>query len=201
MSTRGTFVAALSVVCVLLGQQVYSQRGMGMQGRGSAGWGPGTPYARMYDPKTVETVSGAVASVETLTPMQGMGAGLHLLLNTDKGVISVHLGPAWYLESQDVSLQPGDRVQVLRRYVILGACNPELAHRALETELAAGLLLPCNVCLWEEDGGTVVSIAKPASMFEIVKSAALQPLVGEVDQRLRSAIERIGSAARERERT
>jgi hypothetical protein len=113
MRTRRTFVAALSaVVCLVLGQQVYGQRGMGMQGRGSAGWGPGTPYARMYDQKTVETISGEVASLETLTPMQGMGAGLHLLLKTDKGVISVHLGPAWYLENQDVSLQPGDRVQV-----------------------------------------------------------------------------------------
>jgi uncharacterized protein (DUF302 family) len=79
-----------------------------------------------------------------------------------------------------------------RRYVILGACNPELAHRALDTELAVGLLLPCNVCLWEEEGGTVVSIAKPPAMFEIVKNAALQPLVGEVDQRLRRAIEQIG---------
>lgn len=76
--------------------------------------------------------------------------------------------------------------------MILGACNPELAHRALETELAVGLLLPCNVCLWEEEGGTVVSIAKPAAMFEIVKSPALQPLVGEVDKRLRRAIEHIG---------
>jgi uncharacterized protein (DUF302 family) len=82
-----------------------------------------------------------------------------------------------------------------RRYVILGACNPELAHRALETELAVGLLLPCNVCLWEEEGGTVVSIAKPAAMFEIVKSAALQPLVSDVDQRLRRAIEQIGATA------
>jgi uncharacterized protein (DUF302 family) len=82
-----------------------------------------------------------------------------------------------------------------RRYVILGACNPGLAHRALETELAVGLLLPCNVCLWEEDGGTVVSIAKPAAMFEIVKSAALQPIVDEVDQRLRRAIEQIGATA------
>ena len=80
-----------------------------------------------------------------------------------------------------------------RRYVILGACNPELAHRALETELAVGLLLPCNVCLWEEEGGgTVVSIAKPVAMFEIVKSAALQPVVDEVDQRLRRAIEQVG---------
>jgi uncharacterized protein (DUF302 family) len=82
-----------------------------------------------------------------------------------------------------------------RRYVILGACNPELAHRALGTDLAVGLLLPCNVCLWEEDGGTVVSIAKPAAMFEIVKSDALQPLVGEVDQRLRRAMEQVGATA------
>lgn len=80
-----------------------------------------------------------------------------------------------------------------RRYVILGACNPELAHRALGTDLAVGLLLPCNVCLWEEDGGTVVSIAKPAAMFEVVKNPALQPLVGEVDQRLSRAIEQIGA--------
>ena len=82
-----------------------------------------------------------------------------------------------------------------RRYVILGACNPGLAHRALETELAVGLLLPCNVCLWEEDRGTVVSIAKPAAMFEIVKSAALQPIVDEVDQRLSLAIAQIGATA------
>ncbi len=82
-----------------------------------------------------------------------------------------------------------------RRYVILGACNPELAHRALETELGVGLLLPCNVCLWEEEGGTVVSIVKPVAMFEIVKNAALQPLVGEVDQRLRRAFEQIGASA------
>jgi len=84
-----------------------------------------------------------------------------------------------------------------RRYVILGACNPGLAHRALETELAVGLLLPCNVCVWEEEGGTVVSIAKPAAMFEIVKSAVLQPIVDEVDQRLSRAIEQIGATAGE----
>ena len=85
--------------------------------------------------------------------------------------------------------------QDFRRYVILGACNPELAHRALETELAVGLLLPCNVCLWEEEGGTVVSIAKPEAMFEIVKSAALQPLAAEVDARLRNVIAQLGAGA------
>ena len=80
-----------------------------------------------------------------------------------------------------------------RRYVILGACNPELAHRALDADLAVGLLLPCNVCVWEEDGGTVVSIIKPAAMFAVVKNAQLEPLVGEVDLRLRLALTDIGT--------
>lgn len=79
--------------------------------------------------------------------------------------------------------------QEFRRYVILGACNPHLAHRALETELGIGLLLPCNVCVWEEEGGSVVSIARPEAMFELVKNPALQPIVEDADQRLRRALD------------
>ena len=78
-----------------------------------------------------------------------------------------------------------------RRYVILGACNPQLAHQALEAELGIGLLLPCNVCVWEEDGGSVVSIARPEAMFEIVKNVALQAVVQEADQRLRLALDQV----------
>ena len=54
-----------------------------------------------------------------------------------------------------------------RRYVILGACNPPLAHRALSTELEIGLLLPCNAIVYEdEDGaGSVVSIVDPHAML------------------------------------
>jgi len=78
-----------------------------------------------------------------------------------------------------------------RRYVILGACNPQLAHQALEAELGIGLLLPCNVCVWDEDGGTVVSIARPDAMFEIVKSSALQPVAKEAEERLRRALDQI----------
>ena len=78
-----------------------------------------------------------------------------------------------------------------RRYVILGACNPHLAHQALEAELGIGLLLPCNVCVWENDGGSVVSIARSDAMFEIVKNGALQAVVQEADQRLRLALDQV----------
>lgn len=78
-----------------------------------------------------------------------------------------------------------------RRYVILGACNPQLAHRALEAELAIGLLLPCNVCVWEEEGGSVVSIARPEALFEMVDRDDIQPVAQEADQRLRRALDQI----------
>ena len=78
-----------------------------------------------------------------------------------------------------------------RRYLILGACNPQLAHRALEAELGIGLLLPCNVCVWEDDGGSVVSIARPDAMFDIVKNGALQAVAREAGQRLRLALDQV----------
>ena len=78
-----------------------------------------------------------------------------------------------------------------RPYVILGACNPPLAHRALTEELGIGLLLPCNVCVWEEEGGSVVSIAKPEAMFELVGRADVQPMAEEAGRRLRSALDRL----------
>ena len=82
-----------------------------------------------------------------------------------------------------------------RRYAILGACNPQLAHQALEADLGIGLLLPCNVCVWEEDGGSVVSIARPEAMFGLVNRPAVQPVAQEADQRLRRALEQIAAAA------
>ena len=81
-----------------------------------------------------------------------------------------------------------------RRYVIFGACNPQLAHRALEADLGIGLLLPCNVCVWEEEGGSVVSIARPEALFTLVDRDDVLPVAQEADRRLRRALEQIGSA-------
>lgn len=78
-----------------------------------------------------------------------------------------------------------------RRYLILGACNPHLAHQALEAELGIGLLLPCNVCVWEDGGGSVVTIARPDVMFDLVKNDALQAVAQEADRRLRLALDQV----------
>ncbi len=78
-----------------------------------------------------------------------------------------------------------------RRYVILGACNPNLAHKALSTDLGIGLLLPCNVCVWEDDRGSVVSLIKPEAMFSVVKTAGMEPLVAEADRRLTDALKQL----------
>jgi uncharacterized protein (DUF302 family) len=78
-----------------------------------------------------------------------------------------------------------------RRYVILGACNPTLAHRALKSDPQLGLLLPCNVVVQEapEGGGVVVSIADPHAMFEIVSDPGVKPIADEAAARLRRVID------------
>ena len=79
-----------------------------------------------------------------------------------------------------------------RRYVILGACNPQLAWRALSAELPVGLLLPCNVCVWEEEGGSVVSAIRPRSMFSVMQDRPeLEPVATEADERIRRALDQL----------
>jgi len=72
-----------------------------------------------------------------------------------------------------------------RPYLILGACNPSLAHRALTIDPQVGLLLPCNVVVQEAGEDVIVSIADPRAMFTASGNPALAPIVTEADQRLR----------------
>jgi uncharacterized protein (DUF302 family) len=76
-----------------------------------------------------------------------------------------------------------------RRYVILGACNPQFAHKALSAEPLIGLLLPCNVVVMERDeGGSVVAVFRPTAAFQLVENDAVQPIAGEVEERLRRVL-------------
>ena len=77
-----------------------------------------------------------------------------------------------------------------RPYVILGACNPTLAHKALSSELPIGLLLPCNVVVTEDDAGNaIVSMVNPREMFRVVENAELEAIAGEVDARIKRVVE------------
>jgi uncharacterized protein (DUF302 family) len=74
-------------------------------------------------------------------------------------------------------------------YIILGACNPPLAHRALIAEPEIGLLLPCNVIVYVDSAGiTTVSAIDPEAQFTVVGRAELAPLAREVGERLRRAL-------------
>jgi uncharacterized protein (DUF302 family) len=83
-------------------------------------------------------------------------------------------------------------------YVILGACNPKLAHAALEKEPAIGLLLPCNVVLAQDGNDVVVSAASPRAMFAVAGEAAARAIgsIGdEAEARLRRALDRLPGGA------
>jgi hypothetical protein len=110
MKKTGILIAAIFILSILLVTDSFAQRGM--MWKGSGGWGMGTQYGKMYNPKTVETINGEVVSVDKITPMKGMSYGVHMIVKTNKETISVHLGPEWYIESQDVKIMPKDKVEV-----------------------------------------------------------------------------------------
>ncbi|GAB3366416.1 MULTISPECIES: DUF302 domain-containing protein [Amycolatopsis] len=77
----------------------------------------------------------------------------------------------------------------MERYTILGACNPALAHRALEATREIGLLLPCNVVVRENGAGeTVVEAINPAVMAEVAPAAGVSEVAGEAAELLESAL-------------
>lgn len=76
-------------------------------------------------------------------------------------------------------------------YTILGACNPALAHRALGAERELGLLLPCNVIVYETEGGTRVSAMDPDIMLQLVDNPVLAEVAGEVRARLERVLENV----------
>lgn len=83
--------------------------------------------------------------------------------------------------------------QDFRPYVILGACNPHLAYRALSADASAGLLLPCNVVVEEADGGSLVRIVNPDAMMGVPgmeNQAAIQAVAADA----RAKLERVAAA-------
>jgi uncharacterized protein (DUF302 family) len=76
-------------------------------------------------------------------------------------------------------------------YVILGACNPNLAHRALTTNDNVGLLLACNVVVAETDSGSEIGIIDPTAMMGVLGTDALEPVAAEAHERLSRVLDGI----------
>lgn len=79
-----------------------------------------------------------------------------------------------------------------RKYVILGACNPPYAHRTLQTDLDVGLLLPCNVIVYEtDDKKAYVSAINPVSALQVVKKEELRKIAEEVSEKLKRVVDKV----------
>jgi uncharacterized protein (DUF302 family) len=78
-----------------------------------------------------------------------------------------------------------------KKYKILGACNPPIAHKALLAEEELGLLLPCNVIVYEKDGGSIISVFNPMTMTELVENNNIGSIAGEVKEKLQRALDAV----------
>ena len=78
-----------------------------------------------------------------------------------------------------------------RKYIILGACNPPNAYKAILTEENIGLLLPCNVIVYEKGGKTVLSVIRPTVAMQMVDNVELQKIAEAVEEQLKKAFDAI----------
>ena len=93
----------------------------------------------------------------------------------------------------DVQATMKDKLgQDMEPYVILGACNPELAHQALEIDREIGALLPCNVVVREQDSGSTVLILDPQIMATLPGRDELQPVADEASRRMDAVLTSLG---------
>lgn len=93
------------------------------------------------------------------------------------------------LTSIDVKETLKQKINVdFKKYAILGACNPPIAHKALQVEEELGLLLPCNVIVYEKDDKTRVSIFDPMVMTWIIENDNMKPIASEVQERLQRVL-------------
>lgn len=136
----------------------------------------------------------------TLAPRAGYGFGTELDLPYEETVerVKAALKTEGFgvLTTIDVRATLKEKLGVeFERYVILGACNPPLAHRALTAEHEVGLLLPCNVIVHEHGAKTVVSIIDPLQMLGFVgDNPELEQVANEANEKLLRVVESLQAA-------
>ncbi len=136
--------------------------------------------ARLPEPGFGDPVYGLTRTLEGVAYSDAVPAVKEALATEGFGVLTEIDVKATMKKKLDVEFD---------NYVILGACNPPLAHQALSAEPAIGLLLPCNVVVTEDaNGNAVVSAIDPFRMFQVVKRKDLEPMAKDVGERLRKVL-------------
>jgi len=87
------------------------------------------------------------------------------------------------------SLLKNKGIQFDKNYRLLEVCNPIAAKRALDTDIRVGLLLPCTIAVYEEDGKTRISLLKPSSLLSLIGNEELNKLGNDIEPRLKEAID------------
>ena len=109
MKKTFNLLAVFFLMVILLPMASISQE---PPGNGDGGLGKYSKFSRMYNPDTVVTVSGVVEKIENVMPFRGVSQGVHLVLKTKTEVLSVHLGPAWYINAAEMVIVSGDELDV-----------------------------------------------------------------------------------------
>ena len=107
-------ILTVIAVSLVLASSLYAQ--MSIKFRGSGEWCIGDKYQQVFVNSGQESIVGEVLSIDTVTPMRGMGSGIAVQLKTEREDVQVQLGPAWYILFQDMSLQVKDRNIEVRGY-------------------------------------------------------------------------------------
>ncbi|BAM00865.1 MULTISPECIES: DUF302 domain-containing protein [Caldilinea] len=129
--------------------------------------------------------------------------GIQVRLNTsyeeaiERATVALKEQGFGVLTEIDVKATLKEKLNVdFKKYKILGACNPPLAYRALTAAPEVGLLLPCNVIVYEDEaGGAVVTLTDPMSMVAFLDNPALQPVAEEARSRLEKVAQALMQAA------
>jgi len=111
--------------------------------------------------------------------------------------VTAALGEEGFGILSDIDVQGAFREKLdaeFGQYRILGACNPGIAHDALEEEFELGALLPCNVVVYDDGDATGVSVVDPTELFSVVDNDDLEPLVADVASRLETALAAVPDA-------
>jgi len=162
MKGKGSITALLLILALTMA--------CGSENQGSRGPGGGAGYDRMYDPKTVVTVSGEVVSVDKITA-RGMDSGVSLTLKTAKETILVYLGPGWFLEKQDLTFAPKDQVEITGSQITFQKKPAIIAAQVKKGEKSLKLRDPAGIPAWAGAGTHSPSIIGKWLLQEMIENS------------------------------